>query len=123
MKKLVSLLLAMILVLSLVPAAVADQVMLNPDENRKIKLQKVGLNEAEEGVSPTTGLYLEDLEAPAGFAGLAVTGRYMPMLVQIDNTSGGIDARAPWVPALPISCMRPPCTRTVSPVCPSCIPT
>ena len=96
MKKLVSLLLAMILVLSLVPAAVADQVMLNPDENRKIKLQKVGLNEAEEGVSPTTGLYLEDLEAPAGFAGLAVTGRYMPMLVQIDNTSGGIDARAPW---------------------------
>ena len=40
MKKLVSLLLAMILVLSLVPAAVADQVMLNPDENRKIKLHK-----------------------------------------------------------------------------------
>lgn len=96
MKKIVSLLLAMALLLSLLPAAVADEIVLDADEKRKIKLQKVGLNEVEEGVSPTTGLTLSDLEAPEGFVGLAVTDRYMPILVQIDNTSGGIDNRAPW---------------------------
>ncbi|MBQ8313554.1 MAG: DUF3048 domain-containing protein, partial [Clostridia bacterium] len=95
MKKIVSLLLIAALLLSLLPAAVAETV-LDPNEKRKIKLQKVGLNEAEEGISPTTGLPLEDLEVIEGFAGLAVTGRYMPMLVQIDNTDGGVDLRAPW---------------------------
>lgn len=95
MKKIVSLLLIVALLISLLPAAMAETV-LDPNENRKIKLQKVGLNEAEEGISPTTGLPLEDLEIIEGFAGLAVTGRYMPMLVQIDNTDGGVDLRAPW---------------------------
>ena len=95
MKKIVSLLLIAALLISLLPAAMADTV-LDPNEKRKIKLQEVTLNEAEEGISPTTGLPLEDLEAIEGFAGLAVTGRYMPMLVQIDNTDGGVDLRAPW---------------------------
>lgn len=95
MKKIVSLLLIAALLMSLLPAAVAETV-LDPNEKRKIKLQKVGLNEMEEGISPTTGLPLEDLETVEGFAGLAVTGRYMPMLVQIDNTDGGVDLRAPW---------------------------
>lgn len=95
MKKIVSLLLIAALLISLLPAAMADTV-LDPNEKRKIKLQKVTLNEVEEGISPTTGLPLEDLEAIEGFAGLAVTGRYMPMLVQIDNTDGGVDLRAPW---------------------------
>ena len=94
MKKIVSLLLIAALLISLLPAAMADTV-LDPKEKRKIKLQKVTLNEAEEGISPTTGLPLEDLEIIEGFAGLAVTGRYMPMLVQIDNTDGGVDLRAP----------------------------
>ena len=51
MKKIVSLLLIAALLLSLLPAAVAETV-LDPNEKRKIKLQKVGLNEAEEGISP-----------------------------------------------------------------------
>ncbi|MBP3452812.1 MAG: DUF3048 domain-containing protein [Clostridia bacterium] len=95
MKKIVSLLLIAALLISLLPAAMADTV-LDPNEKRKIKLKKVTLNEVEEGISPTTGLPLEDLEVVEGFAGLAVTGRYMPMLVQIDNTDGGIGHRAPW---------------------------
>jgi len=39
-----------------------------------------------------TGLTLSEVaqNAGEGFAGQAVTGRYMPMLVQIDNTEGGI---------------------------------
>ena len=49
-----------------------------------------------EGISPTTGLLLEEYEVPEGFAGLAATGRYTPMIVQIDNTDGGIGRRAPW---------------------------
>jgi len=98
MKKLVSLLLALLMVFSVVAAAMAegDATIIDPKENRKIKLKKVKLNETEEGVSPTTGLVLSDLEVPEGFQGLAVTGRYLPMLVQIDNSSGGVDKVAPW---------------------------
>ena len=95
MKKFVSMLMAAILLLSMIPAATADTVI-DPKEDRKIEIQQAGLNETAEGVSPTTGLTLADLETPEGFAGLAVTGRYMPMLVQIDNFNGGIGYRAPW---------------------------
>ncbi|MBE5804806.1 MAG: DUF3048 domain-containing protein [Clostridiales bacterium] len=95
MKRIVSLLLVLALLLGIMPLALADTAI-DPGEKRKIKLEKVGLNEGEEGMSPTTGLPLEDLEQVEGFAGLAVTGRYMPMLVQIDNTDGGVDKRAPW---------------------------
>ena len=95
MKRIISFLLIACLVLSLVPSALADTVI-KPNEKRKIKLQKVQENQAEEGISPTTGLPLDELENVEGFAGLAVTGRYMPMLVQIDNTDGGVDKRAPW---------------------------
>lgn len=95
MKKFLSLLLALVLVLSTAAAAFADTAI-KPKEKRKIKLKKVGLNEVVEGISPTTGLTLSDLEAPEGFAGLAVTGHYMPMLVQIDNDHGGVGKMAPW---------------------------
>ncbi|MBR2718181.1 MAG: DUF3048 domain-containing protein [Clostridia bacterium] len=94
MKKMISLLLLATLLLAAVPAF-ADTVI-DPREKRDIALQEVQVNQAEEGVSPTTGLLLDDLEDIVGFAGLAVTGRYMPMLVQIDNTDGGVDKRAPW---------------------------
>jgi len=95
MKRIISLILALAMLLAVVPSAMADT-MINTKEKRGIKLQKVGLNEVEEGVSPTTGLTLEDLEMPEGFAGLAITGRYMPMLVQIDNSNGGVEDMAPW---------------------------
>lgn len=95
MKKLVSLLMACVLTLTLLPAALAETTV-DGTEDRGIKLNEAGLNEVEDGVSPTTGLTLSDLETPDGFAGLAVTGRYMPMLVQIDNSEGGVNDIAPW---------------------------
>lgn len=95
MKRLISLMLALALLLTLVPSAMAET-MINGKAKRGIKIKKVSLNEVEEGISPTTGLPLADMEAPDGFAGLAVTGRYMPMLVQIDNSDGGVGDIAPW---------------------------
>lgn len=93
MKKI--LLLAMALILLVTSAALADT-KIDGSKNRNITVNPVGLNEAEAGVSPTTGRVLDELEIPVGAAGLAVTGRYMPMLVQIDNAGGGIGWRAPW---------------------------
>lgn len=95
MKRILSLVVAIALIWAVAASAVAET-MINTTENRGIKLQEVGLNEVEDGISPTTGLTLADLEAPDGFAGLAITGRYMPMLVQIDNDAGGVDSMAPW---------------------------
>lgn len=95
MNKILRSLMALGLAVSLAPAALAETVI-DGQAKRGIKLQEVGLNEVVEGVSPTTGLPLDELERPEGFAGLAVTGRYMPMLVQIDNADGGVGDRAPW---------------------------
>ncbi len=93
MKRLTCFVLALVMLLGCASFALADDKMTQVDgkETRKIKINETGLNEVEEGISPTTGLTLTDLDAPEGFAGLAVTGRYMPMLVQIDNTDGGVD--------------------------------
>ena len=95
MKKTLRVLLALALALCLTPAALAETVI-DGQADRNITLQEVGLNEVIDGVSPTTGLTLSELDQPEGFAGLAITGRYMPMLVQIDNTDGGVGDRAPW---------------------------
>lgn len=69
---------------------------IKPTEKRNVKIQKAGNNTAPDGISPTTGRKLADLEQPEGFSGLAVTGRYLPMIVQIDNQDGGVGHRAPW---------------------------
>ena len=94
MKKLLSLALALTLLTS--AASALANTVIDPDENRGIQLVEAGLNETEEGVSPTTGRVFSELDTPEGFVGQAVTGRYMPMLVQIDNTAGGVDRVAPW---------------------------
>lgn len=94
MKKLLCLMLALVLTLS-TSMAMADTVI-NPTEKRNIKLQPVGENEVEEGISPTTGLDLSTMTAPEGFTGLAATGRYTPMMVQIGNDDGGVGRNAPW---------------------------
>ena len=94
MKKLLSLALTLMLLTS--AASALANTVIDPNENRGIQLTPAGLNEVEEGVSPTTGRVLADVDTPAGFAGQAVTGRYMPMLVQIDNTTGGVTRVAPW---------------------------
>ncbi|MGN0745704.1 MAG: DUF3048 domain-containing protein [Aristaeellaceae bacterium] len=97
MKRLLCAILALTLALSAAAALAEDgMIRIDPKEKRGITLKEVGLNEAADGVSPTTGLYLEDLDAPDGFLGMAVTGRYMPMLVQIDNSDGGVNSMAPW---------------------------
>ena len=88
-------LLALALVLSMMPVALADTTI-DGTAKRGIKAKDVGLNEVVDGVSPTTGLDLNDMEKPDGFAGLAITGRYLPMLVQIDTYDGGVSEMAPW---------------------------
>ncbi len=106
MKRLMSLLLCLMMVWSMT-AALAET--LNPTENRGIDIEDAEPNEWEDmRVSPTTGRVLSQVResAPAdGFGGLAITGRYMPLLVQIDNAEGGIGydkdgkwtgKRAPW---------------------------
>lgn len=94
MKKIVSLIAA--LVLCCTAAAAMAETVIQADENRNISIQAVTTNDMQEGISPITGRTLAEITALEGFAGQAVTGRYMPMLVQIDNTDGGVNARAPW---------------------------
>ena len=105
MKKIVSLLLCLML---LGTSALAETTI-NAAENRGIVIEDAEPNEWEDTrISPTTGLILQNVAARApesGVAGLAITGRYMPMLVQIDNAEAGIGydkdgkytgKRAPW---------------------------
>lgn len=93
MRKLLTVLLLMTMALCVSASA---ETVLDPKADRGITPVESGLNEVEEGISPTTGRRLSTLYAPEGFAGLAVTGRYLPMLVQIGNDSGGVGERAPW---------------------------
>ena len=95
MRRMMAMLLAaMLLALVCVPALA--ETVIDPKEARGIVPVDEGLNEIPAGVSPTTGRQLASLAKPSGFAGLAVTGRYLPMLVQIGNDSGGVGERAPW---------------------------
>ena len=99
MKRLLAMLLALALTLgtvSAMAAAPSNAIEIDATKDRGIQLQPAGLNDTPDGVSPTTGLTLADYDVPSGFAGLAVTGRYMPMLMQVDNSSGGVDEMAPW---------------------------
>ena len=95
MRKLMAALLAMLLMTGMIAPAAAET-FIDPKAERGITLQPAGENEAPEGVSPTTGRTLATLAKPEGFAGLAITGRYLPMLVQIGNDAGGVGERAPW---------------------------
>ena len=94
MKKILCLMIILCLALS---AALAEGKEINGGEVRNIQINPAGENPVEEGVSPTTGRNLAEVaaEAPEGAAGLAVTGRYMPIMVQIQNTKQGIGSYAP----------------------------
>lgn len=94
MKKIVSLLAA--LVLCCTGAMAMAETVIQADEVRSIPMQSVTTNDMQDGISPITGRVLADVKKIDGFAGQAVTGRYMPVLVQIDNTDGGVNERAPW---------------------------
>lgn len=95
MKKLLAMLLACSMLMSVASAAVAATVI-DGKTDRKIVRQEVGVNTVAEGVSPTTGRVLADVECPDDATGMAVTGKYMPMVVQIDNSEAGVGAREPW---------------------------
>ena len=88
MKKAVCVLLSLMLILATASAMAATE--LNFGGTRNVQIQKAGDNTVEDGVSPTTGMTLADLQIPDGFGGMAKTGRYFPALVQIDNAAGGI---------------------------------
>lgn len=94
MKKLLCLML--IAAMLLTSAVALADTKIDPMENRGITTQAVGENPVEEGISPTTGLPFDTMVKPEGFAGMAITNRYMPMMVQIGNDNGGIGSRAPW---------------------------
>lgn len=95
MKKTIAALLACLLLLSMLPAALAETT-LDGKADRGIAIQKAGLNTAEQGVSPTTGRTLADIPHEDDAVGLAVTGKYMPMVAQIDNDGAGIGSNLPW---------------------------
>ena len=94
LKKILCLIMTAVL-LAGVSIASADTVDLNIPV-RDVEINYAGLNVVDSGISPTTGLTLADYDVPDGFSGLAATGRYMPVLIQIDNSEGGIGNRAPW---------------------------
>ncbi len=96
MKRLMSLLICLALLMSSVSMA---ETFIDGGEDRGIVPMKLEPNEwTDTRISPTTGRVLSGLavapesdpEQYNGFTGLAITGRYMPMLVQIDNSDGGI---------------------------------
>ena len=95
MRKLIAAIMVVLLAAGAIMPALAKTVI-DPTAARGIGLKEAGDNETPEGISPTTGRRLATLPAFEGFAGLAITGRYMPMLVQIGNDSGGVGDRAPW---------------------------
>lgn len=98
MKKILTLTLALALVLS-ATAALADQTVIDVKTPRNIKINEAGLNLSadelfrKEGISPTTGRYLEDvqMEMPEGSVGIPY-GHYTPVMVQISNSGGGVGA-------------------------------
>ena len=93
--------LGILLTLCLLCSFAAAETVLNPNETRNVSINKADVNPMLDGISPTTGRKLDDIDVLEGFTGLAVTGRYMPMLVQIDNAGGGVRTeefgrREPW---------------------------
>ena len=79
-------------------SALADRTVINRSKDRGITINKAGDNTVEAGISPTTGLELADVaaELPDGFLGMAVTGVYQPLMVQVTNSQSGTGNRAPW---------------------------
>ena len=88
-RRILCLLMAVCLVMLSIPAMAADEgIVIKNQKNRKIAVNGLGedksfpVNPVIPGESPTTGL--------------PWTGKYMPMIVQIDNNNGGVGDSAPW---------------------------
>ena len=94
MKKALSLVLALALLLGASVAA-AEPKTIDGLTPRNITISPAGLNETaeemvEQGYSPTTGRNLYEIDYKDGYLGLAVTGVYQPIMVQITNSNNGI---------------------------------
>ena len=98
MRKLLSLVLAMAILCG-VSLALADPIRIDGTSERNITINDTGLNKDpqalidEDGISPTTGRYLDDIEWKEGWdAGVAPTkeGTYRPIMVQISNAGNGV---------------------------------
>ena len=94
MKKTLSLILALVMLLGM-SAAFAEGKEIDGLTDRGIKINTAGLNEnpndlIAQMISPTTGRNLMEIEVPNGFLGVAVTGEYQPILVQITNADNGL---------------------------------
>lgn len=94
MKKALCLVLALALLLG-TSAALAEPKAIDGLSPRNITIVPAELNETAEemiaqGISPTTGRNLAEIDYKDGFLGLAVTGYYQPIMVQITNSQNGI---------------------------------
>ena len=94
MKKIISLILALALLLG-VTAAVAEPTAIDGTSSRGIKINSAGLNPSADemiaqNISPTTGRRLDEISVPDGFFGTVVSGQYQPIMVQISNAGNGI---------------------------------
>ena len=86
MRKIISLLLVCVFVFTCAAAVadIADAKTIDATANRNINIQPAGENTVPDGISPTTGRSFADLEddLPEGFAGMVVTNKYYPVMVQ-----------------------------------------
>ena len=103
MKKLLCLVLALVLLLSITSAAFAAKTI-DGLGKRKIKIKEAKLNTAPEtlladNISPTTGRDLTTIKVPDGFTGSAATGLYVPVMVQISNAGGGVGVNSKGQPS------------------------
>ena len=89
MKKTLSLILALVMLFA-VTSAFAEGKAIDGLADRGITIHEAGLNEVDDLVSPTTGRNLMEIEVPNGFLGMAVTGEYQPIMVQISNADNGL---------------------------------
>ena len=100
MKKLLSIMITFILVFSMT-AVLAEPTVIDGLASRKIKINEAGLNPSADemiaqNISPTTGRNLVELaaEVPEEFSGMAATGYYQPIMVQISNAGGGANVNS-----------------------------
>ncbi len=90
MKKMVCAILAMLFILSTVPFAGAEGTAATLQNEKKRAIEIKGLD--QDGNYPTN----PEISGQSPVTGMPWDGWYMPMLVQIDNTSGGVEGLAQW---------------------------
>lgn len=90
MKRFLSVLMALVLLMGMAQVASAGAIstIIQDEEDRKIAVKGKG----SDGNFPTN----PEIAGQSPTTGLSWNGRYMPMIVQIDNADGGIGNRAPW---------------------------